>query len=163
MEQQQINNLLEKYFEGETSLVEETKLREYFANNKTLPPELEEYRILFSYFEVEQEKVYKGDILLPKKRSYKWPIALSGMVAILAALWLTQPFIEGGNNNNSTGDAGIATENVRSLFMMMGSVPEESREKLGYLNELKVLKISEMSSEEKEASGLNKEEENNEK
>ena len=163
MEQQQINNLLDKYFEGETDLVEETKLRTYFANNKTLPPELEEYRILFSYFEAEEEKVYKGDVLLPKKRSYKWPIALSGIVAVVAALWLTQPFADEAAADNSSRNSGIATENARSLFMMMGSVPEESREKLGYLNELEVLKISELSSEEKGASNLEQEEKSNEK
>ncbi|HLS31864.1 MAG TPA: hypothetical protein VK021_13490 [Flavobacteriaceae bacterium] len=163
MEQQQINNLLDKYFEGETDLVEETKLRTYFANNKTLPPELEEYRILFSYFEAEQEKVYQGDVLLPQKRSYKWPIALSGIVAVVAALWLTQPFADEAAADNSSRNSGIATENARSLFMMMGSVPEESREKLGYLNELEVLKISELSSEEKGASNLEQEEKSNEK
>lgn len=160
MEQQQINNLLDKYFEGETSLEEETELRLYFANNKTLPEDLEKYRVLFSYFEVEQEKTYTGDILLPQKRSYKWSIALSGLVAVLVALFLTQPFANGGSAANTNGNSGIATENARSLFMMMGSVPEESREKLGYLNELKALELSEVSSDKQKISG---EEENIEK
>lgn len=43
--------LLDKYFEGETSLEEEAQLRRYFQETEKLPPHLEPYGALFAYFE----------------------------------------------------------------------------------------------------------------
>ncbi|QJP35598.1 hypothetical protein F0365_14900 [Nonlabens sp. Ci31] len=48
-----MNDLLEKYWNGETTLVEEQELRGYFSSGK-VSPEHEVYRSLFSTFELEQ-------------------------------------------------------------------------------------------------------------
>jgi hypothetical protein len=47
MEFNQINQLLEKYFNGETSLAEESQLEHIFSKTE-IPPELELYRHLFN-------------------------------------------------------------------------------------------------------------------
>ena len=49
MDYKNINNLLEKYWEGESSLQEEETLKQYF-NHGTVAPELEQYQSLFQYF-----------------------------------------------------------------------------------------------------------------
>lgn len=46
MELNNLNHLIEKYFEGETSLAEESQLTKIFSS-KEIPPELEVYRELF--------------------------------------------------------------------------------------------------------------------
>src|SRR5690625_40423 len=125
MEQQQINKLLQKYLEAETTLEEEARLKEYFTQTKDLPPEWEEYRMLFSFYQKEQEHSFSGDIFLPQKRSYKWTFRMAGMVAVLIVLFLIQPFVGSRSGSENSGNSGVASENVRSLFMLMRS--EERR------------------------------------
>lgn len=48
-----IEQLLEKYFEGETSHSEELELRQYFASEKNLPEEWTAYKPLFGYIDEE--------------------------------------------------------------------------------------------------------------
>jgi len=140
MERQQINRLLEKYFEGKTSLAEEKTLRKYFTKTTKLPPELEEYRVLFAYFEAEKETKYEGEIYLPKQRNYKKLISFSAIAAVIAVLLFVKPFKSQQTHQNKEIPVQ-ATENAKSLFMIMGSFPEESKENLEYLNELNALKI----------------------
>jgi len=49
----EIKLLLDKYFEGDTSLWEEQRLRDYFSS-KTVDKELVEYAPLFQYFKTER-------------------------------------------------------------------------------------------------------------
>ncbi|PPK93953.1 MULTISPECIES: hypothetical protein [Nonlabens] len=48
-----MNDLLEKYWNGDTTLVEEQKLRTYFSS-ENVSPEHEVYRSVFNTFELEQ-------------------------------------------------------------------------------------------------------------
>jgi hypothetical protein len=56
MDYQLMQQLLDKYFEGETTLQEESQLREGFQQ-ETLPEGLEAYRPLFQFIEEEQQIV----------------------------------------------------------------------------------------------------------
>lgn len=145
MELHRIESLIEKYLEGETTLAEEKELREYFATHSNLPAELEVYRMMFSYYQAEQEVTYEGEILLPAPRSYKWLKTLGGIAAVLAVLWFMQPF---GQEPVQKNHSGTAKSNARSLFMMMGSMPEDSKENLEYINELNALNIVKNKKEE---------------
>lgn len=46
-----ILRLLEKYFEGNTSLTEEEQLKDFYRRHHELTPELEQYRAVFAYFD----------------------------------------------------------------------------------------------------------------
>lgn len=52
MDNKGINTLIERYFEGESSLAEEAQLRRYFSQAE-VPAELEKYQTLFQYFSNE--------------------------------------------------------------------------------------------------------------
>ena len=52
MDYQLINNLLEKYFEGETNLQEEKQLKHFFTQER-VPEQFESYQPLFQYLEQE--------------------------------------------------------------------------------------------------------------
>lgn len=54
MSSQKIEKILERYFNGETSLAEEQMLRDFFLKEE-LPPHLEELREQFLYFEGEKD------------------------------------------------------------------------------------------------------------
>ena len=53
MDYKKVNELLEKYFDGETSLQEETMLSTYFNENE-VAADLQQYQPLFQYFKEEQ-------------------------------------------------------------------------------------------------------------
>lgn len=54
MDHQAIERLLDKYFEGVTSLEEEKQLRDFFRRPE-VPAALQPYRPLFRHFDVEQQ------------------------------------------------------------------------------------------------------------
>ena len=55
MDSNKVKILLEKYWDGESSLEEETQLRAYFQGNQ-IEDELKPYQPLFQFFHVEHEK-----------------------------------------------------------------------------------------------------------
>lgn len=85
MELDNINHLLEKYFEGETSLAEEAQLQDYFAS-ADVAPELEHYRPLFGYFAGSRDIVPEREIILPgKKKGMNWIPAAASVILLLGA------------------------------------------------------------------------------
>ena len=78
-----IEKLLEKYDNGETTLQEEQQLKHYFAK-ETVPPHLDEYKAMFQYFSVTKEEQFTKDVPLKTKTNnlYKW-ISVAAVVAIM--------------------------------------------------------------------------------
>lgn len=60
MDYKNINQILEKYWEGKTSLQEEDTLKQYF-NNGNVAPELQQYQPLFQFFKEEQDVLISDD------------------------------------------------------------------------------------------------------
>lgn len=89
MELKNIESLLEKYEEGQTTLQEEAQLKHYFTT-ETVAPHLEVYRSLFTYFESNKQLPYQR--LLPTTRStsirYRW-FASAAVVAIMFSAFMT--------------------------------------------------------------------------
>lgn len=87
MELAKIETLLDAYFEGETSLEQETILRDYFATNN-VAPHLAAYQQLFVGLKAAQEEVLEREIVLPtvltSKETSRWwyGIAASFLVVI---------------------------------------------------------------------------------
>ena len=53
MDYKEIEQLLERYWQGDTSLNEEQTLRQFFLSNQ-VPAHLERYRALFAYQQMAQ-------------------------------------------------------------------------------------------------------------
>ena len=68
MELKNIESLLEKYEEGQTSLQEEAQLKHYFTT-ETVAPHLEVYRSLFTYFVSDKQEGSSRTGTLPNMRS----------------------------------------------------------------------------------------------
>ncbi|MDL2265803.1 hypothetical protein LJC43_05445 [Parabacteroides sp. OttesenSCG-928-G21] len=94
-----IEELLNKYFEGETSSEEERKLRHYFSSND-VPTEWEGYKSLFAYFdeEIEMNKQKKPlqPVIKPLSHNRRILILFSGVAACLLLLfsinlWINPP------------------------------------------------------------------------
>jgi hypothetical protein len=79
----QIENLIEKYFNAETSLQEEALLKNYFSSDK-VAAHLKTYQGLFGYFSSNQAETYSKNIRLKTGKSRR--IWFSGIAAGLAIL-----------------------------------------------------------------------------
>ncbi|AOC95522.1 hypothetical protein BB050_02410 [Flavobacterium anhuiense] len=83
MELNKIEDILEKYFQGETSIAEENQLKEYFSSSN-VAQHLEQYKPMFGYFSQAREQKSTYEIpLQTKKRNVAWlSIAASAVVLL---------------------------------------------------------------------------------
>ena len=90
MELANIEKLVEKYLNAETSLQEETTLKNYFTGGN-VAPHLQEYEYMFNYFATtKQEKFTKTIKLEPKKskqRNFKW-LSVAASVMLLFSVFI---------------------------------------------------------------------------
>ena len=86
MELANIEKLLEKYLNAETSIAEEKELKTYFSSDN-VAPHLEEYQALFGYFTTsKQERFTKTIQLNSKKRNWKW-LSVAASVVLLVSVY----------------------------------------------------------------------------
>ncbi|MDR0994769.1 MAG: hypothetical protein LBL81_00580 [Tannerella sp.] len=97
----QIDELLTKYFEGETSAAEERQLRAFFRSGE-VPERLAAYKPLFAYFDAEiQAKT------VPKPARHRWRplyLSLSGIAACLLLAFCLHSFLSKPEACTCSGD-----------------------------------------------------------
>ncbi|NCP20421.1 MAG: hypothetical protein COS42_02635 [Flavobacteriales bacterium CG03_land_8_20_14_0_80_35_15] len=88
MELNNIEKLLDKYFEGATSLNEEAIIRQYFTTQK-VPAHLEAYQDLFGYYAFKNAEESNKPIVLNKKFKvpYKW-LSIAAMFVVVLGSYL---------------------------------------------------------------------------
>ena len=86
MELKLVEQLLEKYFQGETTIAEEKQLKAYFSSND-VAPHLVKYQSLFGYFETQKEAQFEQKLpLQPRKQNtVKW-IGIAASFVVLFGL-----------------------------------------------------------------------------
>jgi hypothetical protein len=83
MELDKIENILEKYFQGETTITEENQLKEYFSSSD-VAQHLEQYKPIFGYLsQVKQQKSTQEIPLKTKKRNVAWLSIAASIVVLL--------------------------------------------------------------------------------
>lgn len=83
MELNKIENILEKYFQGETTIAEENELKEYFSS-PDVAQHLEQYKPMFGYFsQVKEQKSTQEIPLQTKKRNVAWLSIAASFVILL--------------------------------------------------------------------------------
>ncbi|OXA77294.1 hypothetical protein SAMN05444397_103445 [Flavobacterium aquidurense] len=83
MELDKIENILEKYFQGETTIAEEKELKEYFSS-PNVAQHLEQYKPMFGYFsQVKEQKSTQEIPLKTKKRNVVWLSIAASVVVLL--------------------------------------------------------------------------------
>ncbi len=85
-----IEKLIEKYNNAETTLAEEAQLRAYFTGND-VAPHLEHYKPMFVYFSQAQQEQYTKDVpLKPKKtKMYQW-ISVAAVTVLMLGFIIPQ-------------------------------------------------------------------------
>ena len=86
MELKLVEQLLEKYFQGATTIAEEKQLKAYFSSND-VAPHLAKYQTLFSYFEIQKGTQFEQKLPLQprKQRNVKW-IGIAASFVVLFGL-----------------------------------------------------------------------------
>ena len=133
MELAKIEQLLEAYFEGQTSLEQEQELREYFLNEE-LPPHLEMYKPMFAGFQLAEQEAADFEIELPKEKVnnfWFYRVAASAVIFLgLAGFYFTQ-------NTGYTEEEQLALESyqeVRATMMMLSKNLNQGAESVQLLD-----------------------------
>ncbi|WP_281540440.1 hypothetical protein [Maribacter aestuarii] len=132
MELDNIEKLLEKYFDASTTVAEEETLRAYFSKDD-VAAHLEPYTHMFQYFtNAKEERFTKQVPLKPSVNIYKW-----GSVAAVAVLMFGIYF---GNEyqQKQIADqekARLAYNQTKKAFALLAENFSRGTEKVAYLNE----------------------------
>ena len=148
MELDKIENLLEKYDNGETTLQEEQQLKSYFSQ-ETVEPHLEVYKPMFQYFLLTHEEQFTKDVpLKPRKTNtlYQW-ISVAAIAVLMFGVYtqVNQPVEPTGEQllaYNQTMEAlnlvssqfTKGKENINALGLMSSSL-NKGTENMAYINQ----------------------------
>ena len=92
MRENNIREVLEKYWDGETSLEEERELRSYFASSQ-VAEEFAPFIPLFAFFDEEKHKEMSAHITLPREIktgkvvNFKWLINIAASIVIFISIF----------------------------------------------------------------------------
>jgi len=147
-----IEQLIEKYENGETTLQEEQQLKDYFSQ-ETVAPHLEMYQPIFQYFIQTQKEQFTKDVPLEPKKTinlYRW-IAVAAVAIFMLGIYIVVGN-ESKTLDNLSSEEQLAynqtieafsilssnfnkgKENMNALGLMSNSI-EKGTQKINYLNE----------------------------
>ncbi len=136
MELSNIEKLLEKYFEGETTISEEKELKVYFTR-ETVPSHLESYKDMFQYFSEESTITASKDLNLysgTKSTRYVW-MGIAASIALIAGVFLTKTDQIDKTELGTYEDPEIALQETKKVLNMVSQLMNEGKQELVYLNE----------------------------
>ena len=114
MESYKIETLLEKYFEGETTITEENELKTYFSST-TVAPHLKQYQALFGYYISERNQSFETELVVPKRRTSQitW-ISIAASIVVLLGVGI----YTFNNTNNVKSNQELGTyDNPEEAFI----------------------------------------------
>jgi CHASE3 domain sensor protein len=159
MEFSKIEELLEKYFEGETSITEEKELKNYFSS-PNVAKHLEQYKPLFGYFEMAKEQTFAREVSrieeelqvsngmleldnTNKKRKIAWLSIAASVVVLLGVGTYTYFNINAVKENHELGtydDPEEALEATQKALAMLSDNVNVGIEGVQYLQVYEVTK-----------------------
>jgi anti-sigma-K factor RskA len=113
MELANIEKLLEKYLNAETTIAEEKELKNYFLNSN-VAPHLLEYQELFGYFSTSKNEQFTKTIQLnSQKPNWKW-LSIAASIVLLVSVYT-------GYQNNQQRKAEKVYEETKLAFNMLAT------------------------------------------
>ncbi|MBT8324136.1 MAG: hypothetical protein HKP45_01540 [Winogradskyella sp.] len=126
-----IEKLIAKYENAETSLEEEAQLKAYFQNEE-VAPHLEHYKPMFQYFVTTQKEQFTKDVPLKTKRliSYQW-ISVAAVVVLLIGIFVPQWF---GPTEEEKQEALMVYNQTMEALSLVSAGLNQGREQMATLN-----------------------------
>lgn len=150
MDSKQLEQLLEKYWNCETSLEEEKTLRDYF-NSSEVPQHLKETSDLFRFFENERQRSLGDDFdkqVITSVKKTKSPakvismvrwvqvarIAAGLLVVVAASYFVRHEMIKRNEVPDTFSDPKLALEETKKALMMISKSFGKAKEGAGKIN-----------------------------
>lgn len=134
MELDNIEKLIEKYFEATTTVAEEETLRNYFSQ-ESVAPHLVRYKPVFNYFSDVREERYTKQVQLklkPRRNRYRWISAAAVTVLALGIYF--------GNEHQKKRQVEYAYRETKKAFELLIENFSRGTEKVAYLQEFETAK-----------------------
>lgn len=133
-----IEILIEKYFEGETSIAEEKELKAYFSSSD-VAQHLEQYKPVFGYFSQAKQEQFTATIPLKSKRRkiVAWlSVAASVVVMLGIGFFAYQNTSEPTQENlDVIDDPEIAFKETQKALALISKHVNTGIESVNYLGE----------------------------
>lgn len=130
MELHNIELLLKKYMEGETTLEEEKELCAYFTS-ENVAPQFKEYQVLFGFFKKERERNYEPPHKTQyKNKAYPW-FAIAAGIAVIIGVFLFNPTPQ--KKSGVIEDPEIALQKTKEVLHLIAQQMQNGKEDLVYL------------------------------
>ncbi|MEE1962554.1 hypothetical protein V1387_07670 [Allomuricauda taeanensis] len=137
MELDNIERLLEKYFEATTTVDEERKLREYFSQDD-VATHLQQYRPMFNYFSSAKEERYTKQVpLKPRVNYYKW-LSVAAAVVLTFGIYFGKQYQD--RKQRELEQAEYAYQETKKAFELLAENFGRGTEKVAYLKEFEEAK-----------------------
>lgn len=144
MDYNNIEKLVEKYFEGTTNIAEEDELKMFFSNRKDIPENLIYARNIFAFFNEEKSVEYKKELVKTKLNNKRILHYISGIAAIiLFALFIIvsnqnteEKVIYAYINGKPITDRAIAEKYTRQALLAVSQNLDKGTKNLSQLNQL---------------------------
>lgn len=141
MELARIEELIEKYFQGETTLAEEKQLKQYFST-ETVATHLEHYKPLFNYLAIGKEEQFKKELSFNQKTRFSraW-IAIAASLIFFGGLFAYLNYKPSFAPDQVVSDLGTfdtpeeAFEETQKALALLSENVNEGVESIAYLNE----------------------------
>lgn len=157
MESDRIEIILEKYFQGETSIAEERELKNYFSS-LDVAQHLVQYKPIFGYFSLAKEQHFVQEIPpQAKKRNVAWLSIAASVVVLLGIGTYTYYSIDSADKNKDLGTYNDPEKAFRAtqqaLLLLSGNV-KVGIESAQYIQEYQIAKDKIFVNPKKQSGGL---------
>lgn len=139
MNKEQIEYLLKRYLDGETTNEEEQQLRQYFATLQIIPPEWKAYKALFGWEDrLQQSAISANAASAPIARKRRLFIAASIAALIVIGVGFTAPLLHSSHveqqsaknyailDGRYTTDEVIIAHEVEEALLMASASDEDT-------------------------------------
>ncbi|MCY1486527.1 hypothetical protein D3C87_423080 [compost metagenome] len=130
-----IELLLEKYFEGETSIAEENELKLYFSS-ADVAQHLEQYKAMFGYFSSAKEQKFEQKIPLKSKtQKVAWLSIAASVVILLGMFTFYNRSINQSEDLGTYNDPEKAFEETQKALNLLSKNVNVGVESMQYVKE----------------------------
>lgn len=136
-----IEQLLEKYFEATTTVAEEEHLRRYFGQ-ENVAPHLEQYAPMFNYFSNAKEERFTKTLplntrtVVSRTNYFKW--ASAAAIVLLFGMYFGKSYQE--KKAEEKAKAEYAYQQTKKALSLLAENFNKGTEKVAYLNEFESTK-----------------------